>query len=383
MPSSPSKNGYSFGGWFTAQNGGGSLFTGSTPVSASITVYAHWTAGATTTYTVTFNAEGGSFTEGGTEQTRTVSSGSSVGASTMPSNPVRTGYTFNGWYTEQNRGGSEFTGFTTVSRNITLYADWTVPIPVPAATLGDALVWLIANAAEGGAYILTLTGDETISPQSLSYNGKKVRITLNGGAAERTVSLGSTGSLFTIESGVTLTLDNNLTLQCYTTSQVRVNSGGTLVMNDGSKISRSAVVVSNGTFTMNGGEISGNTATSYRGGGVYVSNGAFTMNGGEISGSTASDGGGVYVSTGTFTMNGGEISGNTTSYGGGGVYVYGTGTFIKQSDGTIYGSDASDPLKNTAGSDGHAVGGSKKRNTTAGSGVTLDSRLDGFAGGWE
>jgi hypothetical protein len=72
------------------------------------------------------------------------------------------------------------------------------------------------------------------------------------------------------------------------------------------------------------------------------------------------------------------------------VYVN-DGTFIKQSDGTIYGSDASSLLKNTAtgGSNyGHAVyvatsPTTKKRNSTAGSGVTLNSGISGSAGGWE
>ncbi|MHB9291052.1 hypothetical protein Holit_00124 [Hollandina sp. SP2] len=516
MPSSPSKSGSSFGGWYTAQNGGGSLFTGSTPVSASITVYAHWTAGATTTYTVTFNAEGGSFTEGGTSQTRTVSSGASVGASNMPANPVKAGYTFNGWYTAQSGGGSPFTGSTTVSASITVYAYWTSA--APATFLEAELARLAANAAEGGEYTITLNADEPIPSQTLSYGGKNIHITLSGGTTPRTIALSSAGSLFTIEQGVTLTLDNNLTLQGRTdntASLVRVNSGGTLVMNDGSKITGNTAsssysygggvyvyqygtftmsggeisgntasaasssagggvyVYENGTFTMSGGEISGNTASasdsaypSYGGGGVYAGgmftmsggkisgntasasdyissssagggvyvyeNGTFTMSGGEISGNTASasdsytsassSGGGVYVyQYGTFTMSGGEISGNTTSssdsyysysYGGGvyvfrygtftmsggeisgntasaassaggGVYVYENGTFTKQSDGVIYGSDASDTLKNTAGSNGHAVGGYKKRNTTAGSGVTLDSSVSGSAGGWE
>jgi hypothetical protein len=86
-------------------------------------------------------------------------------------------------------------------------------------------------------------------------------------------------------------------------------------------------------------------------------------------------------------MSGGTISGNTSSYGGG-VYVDSSGTFTKQSGGTIYGSSASDTLKNTATSDsyGHAVyvsSGSKKRNSTAGTSVTLDSTKTGSAGGWE
>ena len=102
-------------------------------------------------------------------------------------------------------------------------------------------------------------------------------------------------------------------------------------------------------------------------------------------------------------MSGGEISGNTASststtsnaYGGG-VYVgrrsdgnggYVSGTFTKESGGTIYGSDASDSLKNTASGDayGHAAyveSGSKKRNSTAGPGVTLNSSLGEAEGGW-
>ena len=76
----------------------------------------------------------------------------------------------------------------------------------------------------------------------------------------------------------------------------------------------------NGTFTMYGGSITGNTE-----GGVFVgSNRTFTMNGGSITGNTVTgSGGGVYVASGAeFTMNGGEISGNTSSSYGGGVYVY-------------------------------------------------------------
>jgi hypothetical protein len=61
--------------------------------------------------------------------------------------------------------------------------------------------------------------------------------------------------------------------------------------------------------------------------------------------------------------------------------------FSKQSGGTIYGSNASGSLRNTAGTNyGHAVyvaDGNKERDTTAGTGVTLNSGLNGSAGGWE
>ena len=85
------------------------------------------------------------------------------------------------------------------------------------------------------------------------------------------------------------------------------------------------VSVYSGTFTMYGGSITGNIASSSYGGGVFVgSNRTFTMNGGSITGNTVTgSGGGVYMASGAeFTMNGGEITGNTSSSYGGGVYVY-------------------------------------------------------------
>jgi hypothetical protein len=90
-------------------------------------------------------------------------------------------------------------------------------------------------------------------------------------------------------------------------------------------------------------------------------------------------------------MSSGTISGNSAYYYGGGVYVNAYyGTFTKESGGTIYGSGANSTLKNTAvygDSYGHAVyvlgSPSKKRNSTAGTGVTLNSGTSGTGSGWE
>jgi uncharacterized repeat protein (TIGR02543 family) len=114
MPSAPSRDGYTFGGWYTGRNGGGDAFTGSTTVNVNITVYAKWSC------TVTFDADGGS----PTGRTRTVESDGTIGYSNMPTEPSRSGYTFDGWYTEQNGGGDAFTDATQVTGNITVYAKW-------------------------------------------------------------------------------------------------------------------------------------------------------------------------------------------------------------------------------------------------------------------
>jgi hypothetical protein len=85
--------------------------------------------------------------------------------------------------------------------------------PVPASSLLEALAWLRVNAVSGGSYIITLSAGEFISPQTLSFNGKSVSLTVRGDAQEQTVWLSGSGSLFTLESGITLTLDNNVTLR--------------------------------------------------------------------------------------------------------------------------------------------------------------------------
>ncbi|GHS90075.1 hypothetical protein FACS189487_11390 [Campylobacterota bacterium] len=154
---------------------------------------------------------------------------------------------------------------------------------------------------------------------------------------------------------------------------------------------RSGAVVSidSGTFTMKtGSAIKDNiAAASSNGGGVRVyGTGTFNMEGGEISGnnSGANSGGGVYVAgTATFTMSGGTISGNSGSAGGG-VYVTDSGTFTK-TGGTIYGSNGGTDANTATSGDtyGHAVyinSSGKKRNTTAGGLVGLDS---GTSINWE
>jgi len=103
------------------------------------------------------------------------------------------------------------------------------------------------------------------------------------------------------------------------------------------------------------------------------------MEGGEIYGNSSTNIGGGVAVNGIFRMLGGEISGNTASGDGGGVYVL-NGTFNK-TGGTIYGFSGSN--NDNRAVSGHAVGGDKFRNSTAGPNVRLDSNRSGAAGGWE
>jgi len=116
---SPTKTGYTFGGWYTDQNCAGSPVTSlaATAYTTAVTLYAKWTAKS---YTVSFNANGGT----SDPASKTVTYGNAYGD--LPT-PTRTGYTFGGWYTSAS-GGSKMISAdkVTTAGNHTLYAHWTV-----------------------------------------------------------------------------------------------------------------------------------------------------------------------------------------------------------------------------------------------------------------
>jgi uncharacterized repeat protein (TIGR02543 family) len=403
-----------FIGWNTEADGTGTNYTAGSSFTptGTITLYAEWG------YTITFNINEGS---GTVPEAQTVQVGSST---TLPSGNGLSGNfcTFGGWNTNPDGTGADYSAGSsfTPTGTITLYAKWNITTPFESVTgLANKLEWLRAHAQSNTSYTIVVNADESISSRSLYYsNRNNITITLRSVDANRTVSLSSNGAMFTVNSGVTLVLDNNITLQGHNSNNDRlvVVFGGTLRMNNGSVITGNTgggvYVDYNGTFTMNGGTISGNTSGG--GGGVNVSAyGTFTMNGGTISGNTATgNGGGVFVS-GTFNMRGGTISGNTVASrgtsigGGGGVYVSvnlteGYGTFNK-SYGNIYGYSENDTVnsnvvKDTSGTiwwegRGHAVlavgreWGStiyiKSRDKTAGLGVDLSCNGRTLSGGWD
>ncbi|MEG2421450.1 MAG: S-layer homology domain-containing protein, partial [Oscillospiraceae bacterium] len=107
----PTRTGYTFMGWNTAENGSGTAFTDKTPVTASLTVYAQWTA--IPTYAVTYT-DGVDGEEVFADQT---TSGLAGGAATpvFSGTPTRSGYTFTGWSPAV---------VATVTANATYTAQW-------------------------------------------------------------------------------------------------------------------------------------------------------------------------------------------------------------------------------------------------------------------
>ncbi len=113
-PTVPTKTGYSFGGWYsdsgltTEWN-----FTTGT-VTSDMALYAKWTA--TNSYNVSFEPNGGSSVD-----SQTINSG---GRLTEPATPTKTGYTFNGWYTDSGFSTAWNFSTGTVSGDMTLFAKW-------------------------------------------------------------------------------------------------------------------------------------------------------------------------------------------------------------------------------------------------------------------
>ena len=298
---------------------------------------------------------------------------------------------------------------------------------VPGDSVAQKLAWLQRSAESHNTYIVEVSANENIAPQVLEYRGAiNITVAFRGMGENRTIRLSTNGTMFDIRANVTFVLEENITLHGHSQNSgflVYVN-GGIFLMNPGSSIignSRTGVVVSpRGTFEMNGGTISGNTASE--GAGVFVSRdivgkGRFTMRdgtisdntatrsgggvlvgdefemiGGTISGNSALYGGGVFIAqNGDFTMRGGTITGNTAREWGGGVYMEGIyNSRFTKTGGTItgYSSDQTNgnvvrDIDGVLARRGHAVfseRGERRRETTAGPGVNLSAGSDA---GWE
>jgi uncharacterized repeat protein (TIGR02543 family) len=183
-PADPTRSGYTFDGWYTEAYDGTLWDFGADTVTGDITLYAHWKE----LYTVTFNAQGGSAVDAVT--------GLLEGAKLeKPADPTRSGYTFDGWYTEANDGTLWDFGADSVTADMTLYAQWkrnassggSGPSPaqptetpgqwLPAGRAGqfqfnDAVTIDIPDGATAEDLILTI--EKVLNAQSLFTNNEIV-----------------------------------------------------------------------------------------------------------------------------------------------------------------------------------------------------------------
>jgi hypothetical protein len=237
---------------------------------------------------------------------------------------------------------------------------------------------ILDNAENGGDYTIYVNNSPSIGPQTLSFNGLKITIRIEGVDTMQIITLSSTGALFTIESGVTLILGKNITLKGISGnngSLVYVNSGGSLIMTENSIITGNTydrifshvedrgsggVTVNGGSFIMKDKTvITGNFGSSAGGvvinGGTLVMEGKATVSGNQTIGQ-GYDGGGIKINGGRLTMKDNSAVTGNKAKGGGGVSVSAGGSFIMQNRATVSG--------NTAAEANYITGGGVENNGT-------------------
>jgi uncharacterized repeat protein (TIGR02543 family) len=157
-----SDTGYTFTGWNTIAGGGGTAYAGgaSYPFTASVTLYAQWSAN---TDTVTFNANTGTGSMSDESYTSGVAKALSANGFTAPA-----GATFNGWNTAANGSGTAYGAGAsiTIYASVTLYAQWNSTVTLNFNSEGGSAV--SSESGQNGSRV-TLPGAPTYSGNT--FNG--------------------------------------------------------------------------------------------------------------------------------------------------------------------------------------------------------------------
>ena len=158
-PEDPTREGYTFGGWYLDEDCT-VPYDFSTPVTEDITIYAKWTKNEEptppgpeepVTYTVTFETFGGT-----TVPSQTVKEGDTA---TKPQDPTRDGYTFGGWYLDEDCT-IPYDFSTPVTGDITIYAKWTKnEEPTPPGP-EKPVTYTVTFETDGGTTVPSQTVEE-------------------------------------------------------------------------------------------------------------------------------------------------------------------------------------------------------------------------------
>ena len=239
----PTRTGYTFDGWYTAVTGG-SKVTATTTVTETTahTLHAHWTAN---TYTVTYNKNGGTITNESKYTSYTYGTGL-----TLPT-PIRTGYTFGGWYTSSGLTGTAATSISsTTTGNKTYYAKWTDNIAPVIGTLGYSYQpknfwqWLIGK----DSLVITVpVTEEGSGADQITYT-----MTSEGGAVSEETSAITNG-----EAKITISADFKGTVAIVCTDKAGNTSENVTV---GTSLDATGIMIEDNApqieFKANGGDVS-------------------------------------------------------------------------------------------------------------------------------
>lgn len=205
---SPRKDGYIFNGWYTEQNGSGTKLTSTYSMTSDLTVYAWWTENSPgTSYTVTFNTNGGS-----TVASKTVAANATI---EKPADPRKDGYTFTGWYKESSLNNSVSFPYT-VTGNVTLYAKWTASesvVKVTGVRLDQSSVTI--NGIGNTINLVPIVEPSDATNKSVTWSSDNTSVaTVNNGEIT-SVAAGTAKITVTTDDGgfkaeCTVTVNNNV-----------------------------------------------------------------------------------------------------------------------------------------------------------------------------
>ena len=143
---------YTFAGWYTAATGGTQVTANTTMGAGNTTIYAHWTA-TIRSYTINYQTTYGSLNR----TSQSVAYGSKGSCTlTMPANDAQYTYTFQGWYTAANGGG------TKVGSSLTL--------ETPSVTGAATYYAYVTRAVNRYTFTFNANGGNTPSSSSISKN---------------------------------------------------------------------------------------------------------------------------------------------------------------------------------------------------------------------
>lgn len=175
----PTKSGYTFDGYYSEVNGGGTKYYNADGRSNKVwdktsgaTLYANWVEN---TYTLTYNANGGSVSP----SNKKIAYNAEYG--TLPT-PTKSGYIFDGWYTASS-GGTKVSSTTKMgASNKTIYANWQQSCGIDGYAVRDS--YKCSNITVGSApYTFTYTGNCEMASSNDEIDGNdswKVKFTTNG-----------------------------------------------------------------------------------------------------------------------------------------------------------------------------------------------------------
>lgn len=199
--------GFTFDGWNTQANGGGTTYAAGAQynLTANVSLYAKWTAVAPSSFTITYDGNG---KDGGSVP----SASTGNGTITLAGNSgtlTRTGYNFLGWNTAANGTGTHYNTAASynLTADVTLYAEW------EAVAVVSYTITFDGNTNSGGNVPVVITGSGNKTLVGNTGLLLKTNYTFKGWntSADGTGTHYNVGATYNLQADVTLYAEWTLT----------------------------------------------------------------------------------------------------------------------------------------------------------------------------